>query len=265
MGEAKKPLEQYETPDLRALLQKELIRRIENNRYYSLRSFARFLQVEPSSLSKILRGKRQISAKMAARLTERLGLPESYAKASSGRESSSSLNRYRRLGEDTFRMMSDWYHYAILELVSLDNFVPNIRWVASRLQLGVTEAKLAVDRLCQLGFLEILSNGDWKVKTGPLTTVGYRDTTAAYRNHQKQVLELSQKALEEVPVSLRDHSSMTMAIRKDQLLVAKERIKEFRRKFCEEFNSGEHFDEVYHLSVSFYPVTQVEKKKGQPA
>src|SRR5438270_13729730 len=55
-------------------LQEELLRRCRSNPGYSLRAFARALQVNPASLSRMLRGERVISEEMKERLAIRLGL-----------------------------------------------------------------------------------------------------------------------------------------------------------------------------------------------
>lgn|GEM_PF-5007755 len=63
-----------EIEDFRQYLNLELDRRIMRNPRYSLRSFARFLEVDSSALSKMLRGKRPLGRKMIRQLGPRLGL-----------------------------------------------------------------------------------------------------------------------------------------------------------------------------------------------
>jgi len=62
--------------DFRAFLQDELEKRCKKNPRFSLRAFARTLEVEPSALSKILHGKRALTPKMLLRMASQLGLPE---------------------------------------------------------------------------------------------------------------------------------------------------------------------------------------------
>ena len=61
-------------PEYRAILVRELESRVKRNNRYSLRAFARSLQVDPSDLSRILGGKGRVSPKMAQRLVKELGL-----------------------------------------------------------------------------------------------------------------------------------------------------------------------------------------------
>jgi len=59
----------------RDILTQELRRRKAVNHRYSLRAFARSLQMDPSTLSKILRGKRELSMSTAFRVANYLEFP----------------------------------------------------------------------------------------------------------------------------------------------------------------------------------------------
>jgi len=58
----------------RNYLKNELEKRQERNKHYSLRSFSRVLKVEPSFLSKLLRGKKNFTERSINRFSEELGL-----------------------------------------------------------------------------------------------------------------------------------------------------------------------------------------------
>ena len=76
-----------------------------------------------------------------------------------------------------------------------------------------------------------------------------------------QDLELIEKSILDVPVNLRDHTSMTVVINKKSILKAKELIRLFQDRFAQdvEVDQGE---DVYKLSVSFYPLTKVTNKRS---
>jgi transcriptional regulator with XRE-family HTH domain len=61
--------------DFRQYLREELARRCQKNTQFSLRGFARMLEIEPSSLSKLLNGKRRITEAMLVRLAQKLNIP----------------------------------------------------------------------------------------------------------------------------------------------------------------------------------------------
>ncbi len=55
-------------------LDTELKRRINDNANYSLRAFAKFLEIDPSLLSRIMQGKQSLSLNKAQEITEKLKL-----------------------------------------------------------------------------------------------------------------------------------------------------------------------------------------------
>ena len=60
----------------RTFLQAELARRCARSNQYSLRAFARFLELDHSTLSQLLRGKRRLTDRTIRRCGVRLGLDE---------------------------------------------------------------------------------------------------------------------------------------------------------------------------------------------
>ncbi|WP_413575818.1 DUF4423 domain-containing protein [Bdellovibrio sp. HCB290] len=67
--------EQIKNSDFRQFLEDELARRSQNYPRYSLRAFARHLEVDSSFLSKILNGKRTVTMRTIRMFGERLNLP----------------------------------------------------------------------------------------------------------------------------------------------------------------------------------------------
>lgn len=249
-----------EPSDFRLFLQNELVRRCQKNPKYSLRAFAKSLQMDFSTLAKILNGKRSFGPRTILKISQRLGLEpqmiQSFLKEPS--KSISAQNNFNQLTQDTFKIISDWYHYAILELARVDSFKHNITWIAKSLGISTYEARAAIERLERAGIIKLDDNGKWVDQTGGRnTTVGNNFTAAAFRNLQKQVIEKALIALEETPFEKRDQSSMTMAIDSRKLPEAKEKIKKFRRELAQFLSRDEKRDQVYNLSVSLYPITNI--------
>lgn len=250
-----------EVIDFRLYLQQELIRRCDRNRNYSLRSFAKSLSVDASTLSQILRGTRPLSKTMQRKLALTLGLgPMEFERfnETDTQDAALSPKELRELSADFFAVMSDWYHDAILELSRIPSFQSNARWVAKKLGITVSEVNIAVERLQRLEFLTIDEQGNW-INTLSDNTIStdFDVTSAALRKLQKQVLELSTKALETVPKPQRDHSSMMVTFDPDDLTAIKQKIKDFRRDvfaYCERKEARP--SSVYQLAVSFFPITQ---------
>src|SRR5262245_57459511 len=116
----KMPLEK----DFRLFLQNELIRRCKKNPGYSLRAFAKGLEMDFSTLSKLLKGQRPIGKLVIKRLSSKLGLdPKVTGQFLSNQNSDVQVaGDYQQISLDSFNIIADWYHYAILELMRLDKF-----------------------------------------------------------------------------------------------------------------------------------------------
>lgn len=257
--------EGFQIDDFRQLLQSELIRRTRANPKYSLRAFARFLEIQPDYLSKLLLGRRAMTARTIHRLGLRLGLkPQDLEKFDSkiSRKHQEQIAVYQSLLSDQFQLISDWYHFAILELVHVKGFKPEAKWIARALGITVTEVHSAIERLQRLDFLEITPSGKWKIlDSGKSTTIGQELTSAALRKMQRQILEKAIDALEIVSPKERDQSSMTMAIDSTRLAEAKRRILKFRRELSDYLEAGSKRDEVYQISISLFPLTQINREK----
>lgn len=173
-----------------------------------------------------------------------------------------SMMELNRLAIDTFNVVSDWYHDAILELSRIPGLEPTPEVISRRLGVSIVEARAALERLERVGLIKLEPTGGFKEVLGDTTTVAEIDyTNSALRNLQKQALELSLKALEEVPKSHREHSCMTLAISTKDLPEAKRRIKNFRLEMMDFLQrKPKRFDEVYQLSVSMYPLSNLKNK-----
>jgi plasmid maintenance system antidote protein VapI len=244
--------------DFRLYLQQELMRRCAKNPKYSLRSFAKSLGLQPPTLSHILRGKRAISPTMQKKLAEALALgPEEIARFSMS-ETASRVS-LQQLTIDAFNVVSEWHHFAILELLKVRGFEARPRWVARALGITVSEVNVAIERLVRLELLKVTKKGDWIATSGGNSTIGNEFSTIALRKLQKQFLEKSIQALESVPIDQRDHSGMTFAVNLNDLPELKKRIKTFRRELCEYAERNPRPDEVYQLAVSFFPLSRIKE------
>ncbi|MES2768677.1 MAG: TIGR02147 family protein [Bdellovibrionota bacterium] len=240
------------------MLQSELIKRCERNPSYSLRSFAKQLDIDPATLSSIISQKRPITEKTIKKLGTKLSLSPDELQNYISQKSTNEL--YAEFTQDLFAATSDWYHDAILELTRIKNFNPDFTWIAKTLDISVNQVRAAAERLCRLELLEIAPNGQWLDKSRfNSNTLDSDFSSAAMRKYQMQILEKSMKALEDLPRTERDHTSMMVCGNAKDLKKAKELITEFRHNLAAFFQrkniASEH---VYQISVSLFPITKLE-------
>lgn len=241
---------------IKEILQREFIRRCKVNSSYSLRAYSNFLGVDQSFLSKILNGKRQITPRFASSVAEKLGISPSEVTASFNK--SQIKGSYLSLSDEEFEFLSDWIHFAILELSKTTKFRYEPKVIAARLGLHVREVIDAVERLVKLKFVRIdakklivlARNNSWS---------NTKTTTIARQIFQKNLMKKSLDAIDQIPFDFRDHGSVTLAIDKKRLPEFKEKLLSVRRELADFFQpeNTKNLDEVYQLTISFFPLTKV--------
>lgn len=237
--------------------------RSEKNPAYSIRSFARALDVEASSLAQILSGKRPLSDKMCLRLGTKLSLSPLKVRAlmnTRAARADDQFAKFNKLSDDAFRVIADWHYYAILELIQLEGFKPEIKWIAKTLGLTFTKTLQAVERLKRLNYLEITANGKWIDRLGDTNNLGNDFKTQAFSEHQRQILEKATEALTKTDYEERVQSSMTLVSSRARIKLAKPLILNFIEELDTFLKAGRDKEDVVAISVSLFPLT--ENKSG---
>lgn len=239
-------------------LENLLAEKVKKNPQFSLRAFARLVEVSPAVLSRILSGKRKLTFNLAVRIAdaltlgpmERETLYSFFTTNSDARED----RHEKELSIDCFNAMKEWYHYGITQLLYVSEFQEDPKWIAKMLSITELEAKLAIDRLLRLEILDRDDNGRlYRTATHLSTTTDI--ASAGIRHFQKQILEKSIKSLEEDSILERDITSITIAINEERLKEAKAEIKKFRMKMSEFLSEGEK-TRVYNLGVHLIPLSK---------
>jgi uncharacterized protein (TIGR02147 family) len=249
-------------------LEAEYLRRRRKNDAYSLRAFARLLDIPSGRVSQLLARKRNFTPKLGAKIARQLGYDPQLTQKFLG-----TIDSQRRQGRapvtpardlaplpmDQFEAIADPLHFSILSLLETKNFSGELRDVALDLGVDVVEARAALDRLARLGLVAVDAKGRHKLAKSPGLTTTHDVQNAALRRSHRRVLEESIAALEEIPVELRDITSITMAIDPARLPEAKEKLRALRRNLSDFLETGAR-TAVYRLNVQLVPVTKRNKK-----
>jgi len=259
---------EIKTVNPRLWLSSEFTKRRNKNQNYSLRAFSALIKLDPSTVSQILSGKRHISSKIVVHLTEILGVDPKTKNAlikytnkkvkTNQVEVDNSNDDFRQLTLDACSLISDWYHYAILELTFVKDFKNDFRWIAKTIGITTAEAHIAIDRLKRLGLLKEEANR--LVKTENFIT-NFKDgiTSQALKNLQRSILTMALDAIDNTPQEEKDITSMTFAIDEKKIPEAREIIKKFRREMSQFLESGKQ-TRVYHLGVQLYPINNKKRE-----
>jgi len=255
--------------DFLSYLQNEFVRRCQKNPKYSLRSFARYLGMSSSALSAIVNGGRPLSEKNMQKIGLALGLTlteiAQFKRTSHGnskylRSIEPRNEDYVQISADQFSIISDWIHYAILQLSTTKDFRWNRNWIAKRLDVSATEVVSAIDRLKRVGLIRKIKDSYENISPSFTSDLTPGLSSDAQKQYQEKTLKKAITAIREVPIEFRDHSSITFSVRKQDLERAKEMITNFRRQLCESLQHTKS-DEVYQLNMALFPLTRIERKR----
>ncbi len=234
------------------LLKKEFIKRSQINSSYSIRAYAKYLEVDHSLLSKIMRGKLSLSQKMAYKVGGKLGL--TISQINDYIQEKSEKNESEQISEDIFTVMADWYHFAILELIKTKKSSSNVTDLSETLGVSELEIEMALSRLIRLGFIFVRKNNIFLQKSNN-NWFDHEKSSESRKVLQKQLLAKALEAVDKTSFENRINSSLTIAINKNKIKKFSKKIEEFIKE-SGDFLNGHNKNEVYQLCVAFYPLTK---------
>ena len=260
------------------VLKEEFEERCKRNPSYSLRAFARDLAISPSRLSEIFSNKKGLSARNALKISKKLGFTKDeievftalvdseHGRGKAAKERARvKLNAiknqpgYQLIQLDTFKVISDWYHYAILELTYVKDFKSDVEWIAKRLGISATAAELAIKRLKQLDLLEEM---DHRLRaTDQFSASPSGIPSDALKKHHEQIVDKAKAAVYGQSIDERDLSALTLAIDSRKIPEAKALIKKFRHDFNRIMSEVPETDRVYCLAIQFFGLDQLTPQK----
>ncbi len=246
--------------EIQIFLSEQLSLRKKKNPLYSLRAFAKTLEVSPSHLSNILTGRKSLTPKLAHQIFHRLDVDQFLAQdllqkiVSDGDGNNFKNEPYEILPDDQFKIISDWEHFAILSLAHIKNNKASAKWISDRLGIDNERARIAFERLKKLNYIQV-NGGSFFQSTNSLHTTSDIPSTSIRKYHQ-QNLQLAADKLEEVPVHLREYTSMTVDVDLKKLPRAKKMIQSFKENLSNYLCSG-NSSEVYTISIQLFPLTKV--------
>lgn len=242
------------------IMQEEFSKAKQKNSSYSLRAFAKRLQLSPATLSGIFTQKLRVTRKAAEKVFQSIPIsPERRDQILSQMSNKKNATvkgiadeEYTVIEMDQYRVFSEWYYFGVLSLAETDDFQDDPNWIAKRLNIQVRQARQTLSTLERLKLLEKNASGKL-VWTGKMFRTP-NSPDAVIRQTHFQDLDLARISLEQDAFDDRDFSSITMAIDPKKLPEAKERIKKFRRELCSYLESDAK-KEVFRLVVQLFPLS----------
>lgn len=233
----------------------------KKNPRFSFRSLAKKVGISPGCLNELMHGKRPLSEFYANKIV--LGLELDISERNEIYSMITTRSRkfavQKTLEEKEMEMLTNWEHFAILNLFRMKNFQSEPEWIADRLGLSIETVEHSLNLLMELGFIKRKGNSIARA-VASLSTTSDIPSQALVKAHVSD-LKKAIEVLQATGPEQRDFSSITMAINPAKIEEAKKYIKKFRRKFSILVEEGEQ-TEVYNLNIQFFPLTRPEKDQS---
>lgn len=240
-------------------LKKYLVEAKKRNKRYSLRSLAQKCQLSASTISEVLSGKKALSRKVALKLLPHINLTaEKQIELMQLIKENKLLSR-RLLTTSQDHLIENWYAFAILNLFELKHKMQTTTEVAERLNLPTELVQKTIADLIQLGLLfkdneKIYSSGKHWKSTDEISS-------STIKKSHTHSLQTALKALHELPVEIRDFTSIIFPGNPKQLNKAKNEVRKFLEKMAKIMSQGD-LESVYKLNVQVFPLDQWQKKQS---
>lgn len=234
-------------------------KRRDRNPTYSLRAFAKSLDISPARLSQMLNRRRPITSNQLEKIADALALDPETKSRLAAKSPGPRLDKLPRakafeaIDLEVFKFISDWQHSALICLLTTQGAKSEVRWLAKRLGVSTIEIRGTIERLVRLGMIG--RRGKRLVPTAGNFATPSGIPSAALRSLHKQMIDKASDALESQSTEQRDITSMTMGIDKSRLPEAKILIQEFRRQLCAYLEGGTP-SEVYALNVQLFQLSK---------
>jgi transcriptional regulator with XRE-family HTH domain len=235
------------------LLNQKFLEMKAKNPRLSHRFFAQKLGLSSGALSEILKGKRKISHKLATKLAARLHLDPVDTAAFVG----TSLMHdpadiaYLQVRDDQFHLISEWPHFAILNLVKSDLCLHRPTWFAQQLNLPLKTTQNAIDRLLRLGML--VYEKKKYVRTSAHLQTSDDILNLSIQKSNVEDLERVRELLGQLPVTERDLTSLTMLLDPKKMPEFKRWIRKAQDQFAAKFETTQSIS-PFRLTVSLFPL-----------
>lgn len=263
--------------DYREYLRTVLRERMAKNPNYSLRAFARQVDISPSHLSRVLNGEKTLSAQAALKISAALRLSEEethdlllLVQASQTpelqpekigrrlmRKAQAALKR--SLDLEVFRIISDWFVLPILQFIKTPTFKNDIPWIARRFGIPASDVRTALERLANAGLIKIEDNKITVIEDRDLETSD-DVSNAAVRVHHEQMANKAVEAIQQHGINEREFQALHLVFDRAQMPKAKQMIRNFANQFETEFSN--HGNDIYQLNIHFFSLTKPERKGG---
>ncbi len=264
-------------PSLPDILIRDFQRKKKRNRNYSVRAYARYLNISASTLLNLMKGKSSGSKEVIRRFSRKLSLTENdcvYLLKSAELNRTKNVRKrkalrnevlqldtsFNRISEETFQHLGFWQCFAVMELIKIKGARLDPAWIAERLCIPEAQATAALNALVGAKVIEISESGKLTILTDFITLPSGKRLDLA-RNFHGELIKKGREALFNQSENDRNISSLILRFNSSRMNEVDEFIREFRRKFSAAFEEGDDHDAVCGLGIQFFRLDQVGSQR----
>lgn len=237
--------------ELISVLKNDLFEIKKKNPRYSLRAYSKKVGLGFGSLSDLLNQKRDLSPKLGKKILEKLALEKEQHHTISTLIEKDLSRKVSLLPKEAQSIIENWHYFAILNILELHSAPKNISEIALRLGLPITKVKKGLEALTTWGFLK-RENGTYRFVTNSWQTSDGLPS-ASIRKAHLDGLSLAARAVEQLPVEMRDVTSLVFNGNSKQIEKVRVEIRKFIQKVNKIMSVGEE-DSVYKFNIQLFPL-----------
>jgi uncharacterized protein (TIGR02147 family) len=251
----------------------------ERKPFFSFRFMSSRLGVNPGFIFRLMSGKTHIGPQKIETVADLLELEGKYreyfielvrlGKAKRDDDIQDSLKKlkamrgiyFTTLVDDQMEFFSKWHHMAMRSLLSIYPFDgKNYRRLGAMMvpPLSADDARESVNLLSKLGLISPGEDGTFKVNDTFVSTKE-KWSSSIIHQYQKTSIDLSVKALDDLPKSVRDISTVTFTCSQSLLETLRDRLQEIRQEFLTLSQDCVNEDCVMQLNLQLFPAAIIKK------
>ena len=173
-----------------------------------------------------------------------------------------SAHKVKLLGSESYAFYESWLHPVIRELAPAMPGAKPLE-IAKAIRIPVTAAEISdsLNFLVKNNFLTVDENGIYH-QTDKLLTTGRLDfVSIPVHSLIRQMGEFALQAFDDLPISERFFSGLTMGVTEKSYNQVMEELKECRRKIFAIVSAEEEVEKICRLNVQLFPLTKTIKKR----
>ena len=173
-----------------------------------------------------------------------------------------SAHNVKLLGSESYSYYESWIHSVVREIAPAMPGAKPLE-IAKAIRIPVTAAEISdsLNFLVKNNFLTVDENGNYH-QTNKLISTGRLDfVSIPVHSLIRQMGEFALQAFDDLPISERFFSGLTMGVTEKSYNQVMEELKEYRRKIFAIVSAEDEVEKICRLNVQLFPLTKTIKKQ----